>query len=194
MPKIVSISPFPPGIDRDRFGDWLSGFTDGEGHFALRRYHEVCRGRDRIHLGAAFKLRLRADDRDALELIRSFLGCGTIRYVENRTESSYPAFDFEVIRIRDLAKRLVPNFDKYPLRAKKARDFSLWKEGVLLLYRVSRRPVRSLRGRGTEVKWTLEEREHFKLLDAGLRKLRQFDSRHKLVSPRQERHERELFD
>ena len=36
MAKTKSIIPsFPAEIDRDRFGDWLSGFVDGEGCFGL---------------------------------------------------------------------------------------------------------------------------------------------------------------
>lgn len=55
-----TIAPFPTTIDRDVFGAWLSGFTDGEGCFHL----SLVKGKETGGLKAEFILQLRVDDAD----------------------------------------------------------------------------------------------------------------------------------
>ena len=62
------ISPFPSEIDRHDFGNWLSGFCDGEACFVLQA--------DIRHNGAAcrasIRIELRDDDTEILYLIQSY--------------------------------------------------------------------------------------------------------------------------
>jgi hypothetical protein len=140
------ITPFPADIDRDYFGAWLSGFTDGEGCFRL-----YLNGLTRTP-AAAFVIALRDDDKNVLALIRSFLSCGSVN-IKKRILPSKPQATFRVDRIADLATLIVPHFERFPLVAKKAMDFGLWKQGVSLIYAVNHRPIR--------LRWTKEDRQQF---------------------------------
>jgi hypothetical protein len=105
-------------------GSFLSGFALGEGSFML-----VCRKRDSqarsFRISAAFNVS--QHDREPLDLFREVLGCGTLRQAGNG------GWYWEVNRLPDLADRIVPFFDRFPIVGTKAEDFRLWKEAVVLL-------------------------------------------------------------
>ncbi len=158
MAKADSIPPFPSDIDRDIFGHWLSGFTDGEGCFHLYCQPHFHHGSTYSNPTAGFCIALRADDLTILEQIRMFFACGIIRLVhkrETKKRPGHPVHDYRVNKIGDLVQHIIPHFSRYPLRAKKARDFAIWKEGVALLAQVSSQPFRKKFGyrNGWARKW-----------------------------------------
>lgn len=168
------IAPFPSDIDRDRFGDWLSGFTDGEGCFLLHW--------QRIrHVGTArFLLTLRHDDRPILETIQSFWKCGILGYEKPNVPHSpntKPRSFVHVNHLSHLMQIVIPHFERYPLRAKKARDFVIWRQGVEFLYRIKgrRKRTRGWHG-GTFPAWTETERHDFQSILASLREQRRYES------------------
>jgi hypothetical protein len=65
-----------------------------------------------------------------LEMIRKTLGVGNIYFSEEKL-SKFPQSDFRVGHREDLSHVIIPFFDRYPLRSKKARDFQVWREIVL---------------------------------------------------------------
>src|SRR4051812_7934166 len=71
------IEPFPNHIDRNRFGDWLTGFTDGEGSFVLG-FYKPSKRYVHYHAVAYFRIKLRNDDLEILKRIRSFWQCGNL--------------------------------------------------------------------------------------------------------------------
>ena len=89
----------------------------------------VCRKRDTYARGftisAAFNVSQR--DREPLDLFRGVVGCGTLRQAGNG------GWYWEVNRLSDLAGQIVPFFDRFPIVGAKAKDYRLWKDGVLLL-------------------------------------------------------------
>lgn len=119
------------GID-DVWRGWFVGFTDGEGSFQIdERSH--CSPRANYH--CHFTIALRDDDRAILEEIRDTLGIGTIYDKSDRstlTRKRRPQVEYRVSIINECAE-LVKLFDKYPLRAKKQRDFEIWKQAVVEL-------------------------------------------------------------
>lgn len=183
------IEPFPDAIDRDGFGHWLSGFTDGEGCFGLK-WHSG--NRRRTIPWADFQIVLRLDDRPVLKLIQSFLGCGSI--FENarkaRTPGECPIAQFRILKIKSLAGVVVPHFDRYPLRAKKARDFVLWRTAVLLLARPRLQVMRDLT---SPSKYSRSDRNHFEDLRQALRSQRRFEAPPAVAVPAPAE-ERGLFD
>ncbi len=178
------IPPFPADIDRNAFGNYLSGFTDGEGCFMLA-FHEssrLCRSGNtytRLHFDARFTILLRLDDLAILETIQSYFGCGKIFHHLHRPASS-PQANFEVRKPKDLFLSVIPHFDQYPLRAKKARDYVIWRRGVELAYRVWQKPSRARKGpgksKGWHTRWTDEEKNEFFGLVAALKEQRKFSS------------------
>ena len=105
-------------------GRFLSGFALGEASFML-----VCRPRGdyerKWKVSAAFNVSQK--DLEPLELFRHTLGCGSIRKAGNG------GWYWEVNRLSDIASRVVPFFDRFPLVGKKAQDFKRFKSAVELL-------------------------------------------------------------
>ena len=112
----------------DAFGYWFSGFTDGEGCFAI--------GQDKRKSSCAqyncqFSISLRDDDKEILKKIRDTLGFGKIyeKLVYHSYRNAQPQARFDVCSIRQ-CERLVKIFLKYPLLAKKRNDFEIWRQAV----------------------------------------------------------------
>jgi len=129
-------------------GSWVTGFTDGEGCF----YAEVTStlktttaGREVscCNLYVYFSIALRADDRPILEEIRDYFGCGTV--TGKKSAATCPSMAryglrpspqacFSVKRATDIRDFIIPHFEKYPLRTKKARDFDHWKKIIAFYF------------------------------------------------------------
>ena len=107
-------------------GNFLSGFALGEASFML-----ICRRRGdygrKWKVSAAFNVSQK--DRAPLELFRDTLCCGTIRRAGNG------GWYWEVNRLSDIASRVVPFFDRFPLVGRKAEDYALFRRAVTLLSR-----------------------------------------------------------
>jgi hypothetical protein len=105
-------------------GSFLSGFALGEGSFMI-----VCRRRGdyrrNFKLSAAFNVS--QHDRVPLDLFHRTLGCGALRKAGNG------GWYWEVNRLPDLAARIVPFFDRFPIVGQKAEDYRLWRSAVMLL-------------------------------------------------------------
>ena len=130
-PPRCQICNAPPGlleapVDLDpAFGHYLAGFIDGEGSF---RVAENNGGRS---LCCRFSIKLREDDRDILVEAKQRLGIGTLlRDTSQGTHrTSKPSARWQVYD-RPGCLKLVAVLDAYPLRAKKARDYAIWREAV----------------------------------------------------------------
>jgi hypothetical protein len=183
MAKADSIVPFPAHIDREAFGNWLSGFADGESSFLLTIAIGK-QGRTVPTLHANFRIALRSDDGDTLRLIQSFWGCGVLSFFDNRRckiPNAKPIAVYAVQAIPGLAEIVVPHFERFPLRSKKAADFAIWKEGIVLLDTIRRRPLQFRPGDGIKPghggaipKWTEAELIRFLSLKDALQKQRVF--------------------
>lgn len=137
MAKANSIQAFPSHIDRVSFGHWLSGFVDGEGCFKLNGRRDC----DTMKPACQFTIALRADDLSALQDIQSYWQCGQLHFSDNsrcKIPNAKPTACLSVVKLADLAEIVVSHFDAFPLRAKKAADFLIWKEAVSLCRTVTK--------------------------------------------------------
>ena len=105
------------------FGFYFAGLTDGEGCFRIHRE----KGGD--YYACVFQLKLRKDDRAILEKIQKTLGIGHIQDVK-ASGSSNPCSVY-LVQSRDECNKLAQVFLKFPLQAKKQRDFFKWYEALI---------------------------------------------------------------
>ncbi|HKB40717.1 MAG TPA: LAGLIDADG family homing endonuclease [Gemmataceae bacterium] len=171
-----AILPFPPEIDRDYFGAWLSGFVDGEGCFYLGQH---CQHKAPV---AALQILLRADDLAVLQKIQSYWNCGVLKYRPRPSERSSrprsnPAWTYWAWSANYLQRIIVPHFIRFPLQAKKARDFEIWRQAVQLIFNAQQLGKRCMGKRyGFRRNWTPENLAHFQILYEALRSVRAYNS------------------
>ena len=108
----------------DEFGHWLAGFIDGEGCFSIMRNH------NRSYV-LRFAVCVRGDDREIIEQIHAETGLGRVDSRGYPTLLGSPQVEWRVQRKAD-CMGLVSLLDRYPLRAKKARDYAMWRAAAML--------------------------------------------------------------
>lgn len=115
-------------------GDYIAGFTDGEGCFYLtyRKETKIHRKGSPIYFRwiTYFAIVVRTDDLPILKGIEYTLRCGKISFTRIHDTARY-----NVQNIKDIVEKVIPFFEKYPLRAKKRQDFELWKEATQIVQR-----------------------------------------------------------
>lgn len=109
-------------VDRD-FGNWLAGFIDGEGCFRVHK--EKSGGYYACH----FTLKLRDDERPILEEIVERTGIGHLKPDLIRGGSK-PCLIW-VVQSKAACLQLVELLDRFPMRARKRKDYAVWREAVL---------------------------------------------------------------
>jgi len=102
---------------------WLAGFADGEAYFQLRKQNN-CGWR----VEPRFRIHLRCDDIEILHALCEAFG-GSVRRGKN---GDWNAQAHWLVSSKAQLGGLVDYFDQFPLRAKKAREYAIWREAVLL--------------------------------------------------------------
>ena len=127
--------------------DYIAGFVDGEGCFALSMRKDVRHERKSkatyYSWKASFAINLRADDAALLKCIQNRLGVGSVTFTKDKT-----SVRFQVSDLYELRDVIVPFFELHTLYGKKGRDFKLWSEAIkiLLKYKVARGDANVLKG------------------------------------------------
>ena len=177
------IEPFPAHIDRRDFGNWLSGFVDGEATFGL----SIVRRENRFAHLSFFRITLRDDDAESLKLIQSYWRCGAIYFRKRPTSGSKPIVTYVVCTTPDLKNIVMPHFERFPLRAKKRNDFVIWRQGVELMAAIHARRIRAgrvgARFTGCVSKWSDAERQEFASLSDDLKARRRYPASNEPASP-----------
>lgn len=115
--------------ERLKMACWVSGFTDGEGCFTIS-----CINNSTTKFGKQifpeFVITQGAKSLKTLEKIQQFFECGSIilnkRY-DNHREDLYR---FCVRSVTDLEEKIIPFFEKFPLKTYKQNDFLIFKKVV----------------------------------------------------------------
>jgi LAGLIDADG endonuclease len=123
----------------DGFGHWLAGFIDGEGCFLISPHHHRRGSQSCLYSYTTwqceFILMLRLDDADILGEVAIRTGLGRIREarITEKMRAARPGTQPQAIwriRTRSECIRLVALLEQFPLRAKKRRDFEIWRVAV----------------------------------------------------------------
>ena len=120
---------------------FVTGFTDGEGCFALYVRKDRQKRKNSIvtyyRWQVDFAFTLRGDDIEVLENIRDFFDCGTVSVSKANNAinkiHNFGLCGYHIVVPTDLVKKVFPHFEKYPLRSKKRNDFELWKKAVVII-------------------------------------------------------------
>lgn len=149
----------------DEFGYWFAGFFDGEGSFNF--YTLYRRGIPNYRVG--IHIALRDDDIEVIKFIQQNLGVGRI-YRKPARNATNPSVEFAVRAYNELAEVIIPLFDRYPLKSRKAKEFEFWKIGVIELY------IRTLGGYSTRKAMTEEEKSFFENIAKRIKELKSYPS------------------
>ena len=149
-------------------GDYIAGFVDGEGCFALTFRRDVRHERKGKPVYYSWKVLfaivLRKDDSELLKKIESVLGCGSISFTHMRENGEVR---YQVSNIDDLREKIIPFFEKYKLYGKKKYDFNLWSEavGILKKYKSKRGEANVIKGKRGFTKTIWDEKDLKRLLE-----------------------------
>ena len=108
--------------------DWVVGFVDGEGCFfvGVNRHPDMSSG---FQVLPEFTVAQHQRDVQLLHALKRFFGCGVVR-VNHGDRMAY-----RVRTLEHLKERVVPFFERRPLRSKKWVDFLKFRKVMMLIDR-----------------------------------------------------------
>lgn len=151
----------------DSLGNYLAGLIDGEGSFHIG-VNSRRRSSRYSSIGCQFTLSLRLDDIGILRELQLATSWGRVYACRRSGLAQHPHARWEIFR-KSECRGLVSLLDRCPLRAKKKRDFAIWREAVLLW--CAHRPANTASGR-TPAPF----REQFLTLHNELVRIRNFET------------------
>ena len=109
---------------------YIVGLVDGEGSFYVRLNKDE-RRRNKVEL--KFSLKLRHQDKEILQELKQFFGCGNIYLQKDKRPNHTDCFRFEVNNKKDIIEKIIPFFEKNsPKIQSRKRDFELFKRISIL--------------------------------------------------------------
>jgi hypothetical protein len=96
-------------------GNWLAGFTDGEGSFYIR-IKEASSAKSINRVSFFFSINQSIRDSDLIYDISKFLNCGTI-------SSNIKYIQFRVTKFEDVETKIIPFFKNYPMHGIKQLNY-----------------------------------------------------------------------
>ena len=105
---------------------WVTGFVDGEGCFyvGINAHPEMAAG---FQVLPEFTVVQHARDAQLLHALKAFFGCGVVR------TNHGDRLAYRVRSQQHLLERILPFFEKHPLRSKKHVDFLKFREVLLMM-------------------------------------------------------------
>ena len=137
-------------------GDYIAGFTDGEGCFSLT--YRKDKGRY-FYWKASFIIMLRGDDGEILNTIKDYFKCGSVTFTKD-------AVRYQIYDTKMLINTIIPFFEKHSLIGKKKYDFDLWKKSVNIIYKNKKENTNSEAGvKGfTKNEWNNGDLEELRII------------------------------
>lgn len=125
-PRLERLSPY-----------WVTGIVDAEGNFSINKQ----RTDDKYKFSLAFKVTQKEHSLGILYDLKNFFNCGHI-HIDNKQENAYK---YNIAKLDDIIKFVIPHFDKYPLVTSKNLDFLDFKRVALLKNKLSLDEVLSIK-------------------------------------------------
>ena len=101
---------------------YFSGFVDGEGCFCVS-INKSNRHKCGWEFRPSFSVSQNRDRAEVLYLMQNYFGCGNIR-----PDRSDKTLKFEIRSINDLMRKVIPQFEKYPLVSSKHESLMKFKK------------------------------------------------------------------
>ncbi len=101
-------------------GWYLSGYTDGEGSFCVS-FSPRSKLRIGLEVRPSFSISQNSDRSEVLNMFQQLFDCGTIR-----PDRSDKTFKYETRNLDDLIEKVIPFFERFPLKSSKNNDFILF--------------------------------------------------------------------
>jgi LAGLIDADG endonuclease len=113
---------------QERLIGWITGFVDGEGCFSIHLVRQPHREKRRgyktgIQVAHQFVVTQGAKSVGCLETMQDFLGVGRLHCNRRHDNHKEHLYQFVVSRRSDLLGKIIPFFQRYPLRTAKRLDF-----------------------------------------------------------------------
>ena len=106
--------------------DYIVGLTDGEGSFtAYIRPPQAKHGAKNYRVECHYYIKLRDDNVALLKKVKQFFGIGRLSFQRDRRPHHHSCFRYEVTNLEQIARVIIPFFQRYPLQGDKIRDFVL---------------------------------------------------------------------
>lgn len=107
---------------------YLSGYADGEGCFCVT-FNKSCRHRFGWDIRPSFSVSQNAERAEVLLIFQRVLDCGFLR-----PDRSDKTIKYEVRSVSELANKVVPHFQQYPLLSSKRNDFEKFAQIVQIMH------------------------------------------------------------
>ena len=105
--------------------EYVLGLVDGEGSFNVR----VNRQRRRARVEIKFSLKLRHQDKEVLDELQSFFGCGKVYIQRDARVNHSLCYRFEVQNKKEIIEKVIPFFEQNcPKLPSRKRDFELFRQ------------------------------------------------------------------
>ena len=105
--------------------EYVLGLVDGEGSFNAR----VNRQRRRARVELKFSLKLRHQDKEVLDELQKFFGCGKVYIQRDKRVNHSLCYRFEVQNKKEIVEKMIPFFEQNcPRLPSRKRDFELFRQ------------------------------------------------------------------
>lgn len=135
--------------------NYIVGLTDGEGCFYVNIRNRKSSWSPKVE--THFYIKLRADNKDLLDAINRYFGCGSVYYQKETRPNHNPCYRFEINSQRDILSTVIPFFERYPLQGTKSKDFEIFRNIALA---VNRGEHKTAEGYQNIVNMKLQMRNH----------------------------------
>jgi hypothetical protein len=123
-----SDNPTDADNQQERLIGWITGFVDGEGCFSINLVRQPHRSNRRgyrtgFQVAHQFVVTQGAKSVECLHTMQQFFGVGRLHCNRRHDNHKEDLYQFVVCGRSDLQQKIIPFFQRYPLRTAKRTDF-----------------------------------------------------------------------